>query len=303
MGRLTERMALRDECDFHSPPFRLHLLRATSPNVGCHRLVLVLHHALYDGASIRTLLEYVEMVYRGIKPSAVVQFTELLPHFVFQERKGTLFWVQKLEDHVRTPLPRSKDVTGSVATTAFRDIYLDSANLSAVLDRAGASAQSLAQAAWAKLIASILNTQDIVFGHVVSGRSLPGAADVVGPVLVSHSALCSCVSHWLCFRIRYPVVYGSRKSGTLTSFERFNMTMLTPCHGNKRPLAQFSVNSGSKHYGTISSYSSQQRGMQTEMSCGNLRHTTGKRKQIHKYVLSAVLFNIRHIKLTKSYLV
>lgn len=249
-------MVLQEESDFHKPPIRVRLFRATPPGPLCHRLVFVLHHALYDGVSIGKLLDMIETIYHGITPTKLVQFSDLLPHFVFQEQNGTSFWVRKLQGYDHLPLPRTGKEIGRTPTTASRYIHLDSSRLGVILRRSGATIQCLAQAAWAKLIASTLNTQDVLFGHVVSGRSLSVASDVIGPVLVrcsvSHVVL---LSLFTMFRTRYPVACSSRGSATPTSFERSNKTMWKFWCGSKRPCDPSSVNSSWSHYGIVYLYS------------------------------------------------
>lgn len=175
---------LEGEPDFRKPPLRVRLFRSAFPDAGRHRLVFVLHHALYDGVSIGKFLDLVESIYQGTTFAKPVQFSELIPQFVFQENSGTDFWVQKLKGYSHVPLPCFQGVTlACTPSIASRNVPLDPVKLDAVLGHANATIQCLAQAAWAKLMLSITNTSDVVFGHIVSGRSLANASDAFGPVV------------------------------------------------------------------------------------------------------------------------
>lgn len=163
----------------HRPPLYLHLVKG--PDIS---LVLVaIHHALYDGVSITRLFETVQDVYDGREVDTTPSFKDLLPHILWQERHGTEYFLQLLEGTERKPIPR----TGSSSDLTFLDtheIIIEDELLEQTRVRAGVTLQCLGQTAFAQLLSILTKSNDIVFGHVVSGRSLPGAEDVLGPVLV-----------------------------------------------------------------------------------------------------------------------
>ncbi|KAH9854247.1 hypothetical protein C2E23DRAFT_820117 [Lenzites betulinus] len=168
---------------FQEPPVFLHYLKAAAPAVADH-LVLVLHHALYDGLSIAKLLDAVEQLYNGVDISAAVRYHGLLPSLLWQEKNGTNFWVDRLQDLKHAPIPKELPANASPAvhklTLPIRPPVQD-------IQRAGRSAevtpQCLGQAAFAKLLAVVTQSPDVIFGRVVSGRDVPGAEDVIGPML------------------------------------------------------------------------------------------------------------------------
>lgn len=153
------------------------------------RFVLVLHHALYDGLSVGKLFYTVQALYRGVQlDQSPTQFVDLLGHFVEQEATGSLFWIQKLKNYRPVYLPlKEEDQRISASITAWRDIPCDPIQLKKVLRRTAVTTQCLGQAVWAKLMAQLSGSSDVVFGHIVSGRSVPGAEHVVGPVLVGRT--------------------------------------------------------------------------------------------------------------------
>ncbi|KAJ3563111.1 hypothetical protein NP233_g9148 [Leucocoprinus birnbaumii] len=179
----VQETVFRREADFRKPPLRVRLVQSVSPDAHRHCLVFILHHALYDGVSIGKLLDILEKVYHGAYLAKPVQFSELVPRFFYQEHKGTSFWLQKLLDYRHFPLPCIQKPTSFHTLTAVKEIRVEPVKLSAILSRAQVTVQCVAQAAWSKLISSITGACEVMFGHIVSGRSLAGASDVIGPVL------------------------------------------------------------------------------------------------------------------------
>ncbi|RDB21442.1 Nonribosomal peptide synthetase 2 [Hypsizygus marmoreus] len=175
----------KDENAFCRPPVWIRVYNASPQSVDqASRLVLVMHHALYDGLSIGKLFDLVKSLYRGTEIEPPVQFSTLLRHFVQQEATGALFWARVLNAYHYIPLPRQiQSGHDGCSYTVSRNIPCDPHLLDATLSHAAVTAQCLGQAVWAKLIAELSGSPDVVFGHVVSGRSIPGAENVIGPVL------------------------------------------------------------------------------------------------------------------------
>ncbi|CAA7271648.1 unnamed protein product [Cyclocybe aegerita] len=187
---------LYEETSFRRPPFWIRLFQ-THTDEGKESptsLVFAMHHALYDGLSIGKLLEAVETFYRGQPFECTKQFHELLPHFAMQEKEGTPFWLNKLRLYHPGRLQRSSsESTSVISVTSEKYVPFKDGEVKALLTRAAVTAQCIGQAAWAKLISKYTGALDVVFGHTVSGRSIPGAEDVIGPVL--NTVLC-------CLRLR-----------------------------------------------------------------------------------------------------
>ncbi|TFK42523.1 peptide synthetase [Crucibulum laeve] len=184
LSALLLNIRLNDEHSFERPPIWIHIFNPELSGIGLpSRLVLVMHHALYDGISIGKLLFTVKLIYDGLIAPSATQFVDILPHFIYQEKVGTSFWVSRLRDHVFSHLPRRSTNALVIIHTAIECVDLDARQIDAVLKRYAVTSQCLAQAAWAKFLSTQTNSLDVIFGQVVSGRSIPGAEDVIGPVL------------------------------------------------------------------------------------------------------------------------
>ncbi|KAG6898366.1 NRPS [Termitomyces sp. T32_za158] len=177
------------ESDLHTPPIwlRLFVPHPGALNDGVSRLVLVMHHSLYDGLSVDRLLDMVQSFYLmsqeqiSAKP---VQFHNLLQHILHQEEHGTSFWTHLLTGFRPSYLvPRVGSKCHNTSYTASRTFSCDPMLLAHTIRHSEVTVQSLGQVTWGKLIAELTGSTDVVFGHVVSGRSIPDAEGVIGPVL------------------------------------------------------------------------------------------------------------------------
>ncbi|KAG6866968.1 NRPS [Blastosporella zonata] len=176
------------ESDLHTPPIWLRaFVPPPSSPIESYRLVLVMHHSLYDGLSIPTLLDTVRRNYLRPTESMVrlPQFHSLLRHVMAQEESGVSFWIDALDGFRSSPLPlRAEKARGHVSSRATsRTFSCNSTLLMNALRRSGVTVQCLGQAVWGKLMIELSGSMDVVFGHTVSGRSIPDAEDVIGPVL------------------------------------------------------------------------------------------------------------------------
>ena len=165
---------------FREPPLRV---RVFSSGENTRHLAFLLHHSLYDGVSIPILLQAVEAIYHGKASEHYPQYHQLLPHIIGQEERGAVFWLQKLRGLRSNRLLQTK--TPSRQRVFFQEIkvaFTDDA-ISRFLSH-GTTMQCLGQAAWSKTLAKLTSSPDVIFGHTVSGRSIPDADEVIGPVLV-----------------------------------------------------------------------------------------------------------------------
>ncbi|KAG5652249.1 NRPS protein [Sphagnurus paluster] len=171
-----------DENSFRSPPIWLRLFKpAPSSLEKTYRLVIVMHHALYDGVSLGILFDAVQAIYRGNVVESPTQFTSLLDHLMFEEESGASFWIRALNGFNPTYIPvQGDDCPSQVASRTFT---CEPTLLMHALQHSAVTVQCLGQLAWGKVLSDLSGSFDVVFGHNVSGRSIPGADRVIGPVL------------------------------------------------------------------------------------------------------------------------
>lgn len=147
-----------------------------------YSFAIAMHHAIYDGVSVGVLFEELERAYRDHSSTKLPQFYDVLPLILREEHQSIPFWAQYLQDFHPLPLP-STESTQPSSLVCSRRLKLDHHVLKTAASDAGVTLQCLGQAAWSKLVSSKVSSYDIMFGHVVSGRSFPGYEDVIGPML------------------------------------------------------------------------------------------------------------------------
>lgn len=167
----------------YKPPYSLTYIRVG----GGMKLVLAMHHALYDGFAMEILYEEMEawMGGRGGELGEKVEFAPFLRYmtgvdgeradahwrgllrgfrpvsFTSPEKGGEVGGVKKTE-----AVPRQNHVVKIAAGMGLADIE-------SRLAHHDASLLSVCQAAWAALLASRTESTDVCLGSVVSGRTVP----------------------------------------------------------------------------------------------------------------------------------
>lgn len=149
-------------------------------------------HAIYDAQSLETIFSDVMTAYEGKalgKPASIsATLGPILIESQKQTENGQEFW-QGLASEVRS----SKFPDLHPLRTERKDLLETSIRcsqpLKALEDRCrelGVTLQAAAQASWARLLAAYTGEQSVVFGTVLSGRSLSAAAqEAVFPCLVT----------------------------------------------------------------------------------------------------------------------
>ncbi|EIW85132.1 hypothetical protein CONPUDRAFT_117672 [Coniophora puteana RWD-64-598 SS2] len=168
-----------DENAFRVPPVFLRLLQ--SKDKSSRLLVLILHHALYDGTSIAMLSDEVQKIYRDSQLQRTPSLVDFLPRIMHEEQEGTPFWTERLQGY---SVPRLASIAETAKSqNAVHHVELPSGSLDKLVRYAAVTPQTVAQAAWARFLSIAYGTEDVLFGHVVSGRSMEGSEDVIGPML------------------------------------------------------------------------------------------------------------------------
>jgi amino acid adenylation domain-containing protein len=195
--RLEERLAadLRAGFDLRTAPlFRLLLLRLED---GLWNLTWTQHHLLVDGWSVAQVLRELFAVYRALRRGLRGESPPALPtvqpfrHYIEwllrrDPREAEAFWRRELAGF-ESPTPLGS--TDPARRHAFGrqgrvDVVLEAAALADLARRHRLTLNTLVQGAWALLLGYRAGEEDVVFGVVVSGRSvaeLPGIESAVGP--------------------------------------------------------------------------------------------------------------------------
>ncbi|KAK0185195.1 putative peptide synthetase [Armillaria mellea] len=176
--RIKNAAAIQDEHAFEVPPLSFHLICAPDTRI----LIALIHHCLYDGLSLPSIFDDVADAYRGLTPLMRPQFSDAVPFILHSSKDESDFWRKRLSNFSPAPLPRRQGTKpcGYLARTL---LSLPEGALESI-KMLGVTVQAVALLAWGKTLASITSSPDVVFGQVVSGRTidLDNALHASGPL-------------------------------------------------------------------------------------------------------------------------
>ncbi|PYH40075.1 acetyl-CoA synthetase-like protein [Aspergillus saccharolyticus JOP 1030-1] len=139
------------------------------------------HHAVYDAWTLDLVFERIDKAYKGQQPTRDTTFKAFMNHVVHTDTNASKeFWEQYLAGAVRNEFP-------CTVSTAKQPVSDSTAVYEMVLPRTdslpGITMASMIRAAWGILIGSHSESEDVVFGTIVSGRNapVPDIDRLVGP--------------------------------------------------------------------------------------------------------------------------
>lgn len=150
------------------------------------KLVLSMHHALYDGFAMSVLYEEIERFLHDAKLEPAVSFAPFLRYMTgVKVDESDNYWKKLLHDF--NPIPFSPAKVDGAAMGESNIIKISSESslewIEEQVKQHSFSLLSVCQAAWAASIAYQIEDVDVCFGNVVSGRTVPvdGLNQLVAP--------------------------------------------------------------------------------------------------------------------------
>lgn len=144
-------------------------------------LVIGLSHALYDGMSLPNALRDLESLYAGKQVSDIVPFSTYISRIQSSalQSSAVTYWSDLLTSSALSVLPNQTYQIGDKAIFRTKDL----ANLTLPLPLEEITTATLLTTSWALVLARQLQSQDVVFGTVTSGRILdmPNVENAMGP--------------------------------------------------------------------------------------------------------------------------
>ncbi|KAL4999159.1 hypothetical protein BDV10DRAFT_184570 [Aspergillus recurvatus] len=171
LSEVMNLFTFRDEASFAKPPFRSVLVNQPD----CRIFVIVLHHSLYDGASLPFVFEDLATIYAGQTPAPRPQFSEMVPYILSGQDESCAFWVNKLKDYEPVEIPRLfnfKPDTPRMLAAEHR-IALSLPSITDSCKSMSVTIQTVSLLSYAKTYAHLVGARDVVFGQVLAGRTLP----------------------------------------------------------------------------------------------------------------------------------
>lgn len=147
-------------------------------------LSFVCHHALYDGVAISRLLYEVEQHVSGLSLPPPPIYDQVLRESLALPPSVDSFWTQHLADYEPKLAAHLKyEAQEARSGPLTRELGVPLSDIKARIQDLGVSLLALTQSAWAITLGCLFRTDDVCFGNVVSGRSVPveGINDLVAP--------------------------------------------------------------------------------------------------------------------------
>ncbi|KAG6090388.1 NRPS protein [Claviceps sp. LM218 group G6] len=149
--------------------------------------VWTVHHALFDAWSMHLIIDAVSRAYHGgnrLGEVAGTHFSRFIRYIQLQDdMKTTDFWRQSLEDYGSVPYPSlSSPVKQSIA-----DSVVEHSIANPKEKRSGITTAILVRAALALVVGEMSDSDDVVFGVTVSGRSaaVEGLDKLMAPTIAT----------------------------------------------------------------------------------------------------------------------
>ncbi|KAE8320108.1 hypothetical protein BDV41DRAFT_516754 [Aspergillus transmontanensis] len=179
LAKVNALFSFGKESSFEVPPIRSVLVNQPEGRV----LIVVMHHSLYDGASLPFFFEDLAITYNGESPSERPQFSETVKYVTNGQDEACDFWTRKLSGYEAVELPQlpSHESLDRMFLSEGR-VDLDLPLIVDACKKMEVTVQSVAILAYAKALARLIGKRDIAFGQVLAGRSVPGTERTFGPL-------------------------------------------------------------------------------------------------------------------------
>ncbi|THX05712.1 peptide synthetase [Aureobasidium pullulans] len=155
------------------------------------QLLINIHHALYDQWSVEIILEDLESLLRDVQVPERPSFRAVNKFYSHQRHEDQTqhidFWQEYLSSGTSGRLPNlsPKRIPRQPLRSVSHTIDIDMEMLRQTAKEYACSPHVFFQAAYSMLLSWYMGTDDVVFGTVFSGRTLPIAEveNIVGPLL------------------------------------------------------------------------------------------------------------------------
>lgn len=169
-------------------PFKVQLIQDKSSV----RALLHLHHAIYDGWSLELLLDDLQAVISQKSLISRTPYSALVKHSMTAASsdaasRSRSYWASYLQNVTPANFPNFHGRHGVTRRSkkATRIMKISSTDLETQARALSISRQTFFQSSLAYILSCYLDTQDVIFGTVFSGRTVPieGIESIVGPCL------------------------------------------------------------------------------------------------------------------------
>ncbi|KAK5988958.1 Nonribosomal peptide synthetase lcsA [Cladobotryum mycophilum] len=145
--------------------------------------VWVVHHAIFDGLSMRLVLDMLQNFYNQADVEAVRPYSSFIRYFKSLDSESSgRYWKAELDGAEQARFPAGPAPVGAKASSTMKQTIPFSNSKKDALTNA-----TVIRAAWAIVLARYCDTEDVCFGATVSGRQAPihGLSKMSGPTIAT----------------------------------------------------------------------------------------------------------------------
>jgi amino acid adenylation domain-containing protein len=171
-------------------PVRFQILTNEEPGHNVHRVLVHLHHAVYDGWSMDLILTDLSCLVQGLVPEERPQFQAVVEHFASSDPSISLdYWQEHMNEFHPNTMPNFNGQVLEDPQIEWQDFQFELSfeRLQQYATAHSIGSQAYFQAALVYILHSYLGTPDITIGNVTSGRMIPvtGIEAIIGPCVTS----------------------------------------------------------------------------------------------------------------------
>lgn len=170
---------------YGQPLMRFGLVPGDERDLRFH-FIYTAHHSVYDGWSEATMFEQVEAIYMDGAESLppVIPYNNFIRYVVnVDSQDSDAFWRSQLDGEPPANFPKLPSTMHQPRPnrTQSHPIHLSRQNGSAF------AYPTILKAAWSLLLSRHMDSDDVLFGHVLSGRSVPlkDVGNIIGPTIAT----------------------------------------------------------------------------------------------------------------------
>ncbi|KAH7130013.1 hypothetical protein B0J13DRAFT_530084 [Dactylonectria estremocensis] len=173
-------------------PLRIQIARESATTGP--RVLVQLHHAIYDGWSMDIILSDLSTLLSKGSVAPRPPFRDVVKFYNGPENQvdddaARVFWTEHLVGWNKVPFPKLNPRVGesSAISLTRTQLAVPKQKVVDLIQSVGCSTQVIFQAALALLWSGIIGVQDVLIGSVTSGRTIPvaGVERIVGPCIAS----------------------------------------------------------------------------------------------------------------------
>ncbi|KAM0254012.1 hypothetical protein ACHAQJ_006982 [Trichoderma viride] len=150
--------------------------------------ILTMHHAIFDGWSLRVFFDTLHKVYNGLEAVSLAPYSRFIQYTMnLNSESASSYWKKQLCNAKKALFPptigSSTNQLSDPKSVRSMVVNIDLPDARAT----GITRATILRAAWAVLLARYCDTDDICFGTTISGRQAPvlGIMDIPGPTIAT----------------------------------------------------------------------------------------------------------------------